>query len=60
MGDIALNSRYVDKKYAKTSGGYLTYKAAAQKTLSLNIDPTSGTVTNYDVFSFPIEQFRIA
>ena len=26
-GDIAYNSSYTDKKYAKTSGGYLTYKA---------------------------------
>lgn len=27
-GDIAFNSSKVDKTYAKTSGGYLTYKAA--------------------------------
>ena len=28
-GDIAFNSSYVDKAYAKTNGGYLTYKAAS-------------------------------
>ena len=28
QGDISYNSSYVDKTYAKTSGGYLTYKAA--------------------------------
>ncbi|HCC04047.1 MAG TPA: hypothetical protein DEP51_04230 [Clostridiales bacterium] len=27
MGDIAFNSSYLDKTYAKTTGGYLTYKA---------------------------------
>ncbi len=57
-GDITFDSSYIDKTYAKTSGGYLTYKAAASKTLSLSIDPNTGTVTSYDVFSSPIEQFR--
>ena len=28
MGDIAFNSSYLDKTYAKTTGGYLTYKAS--------------------------------
>ena len=57
-GDIAFNSAYTDKTYAKTSGGYLTYKAASTKTLSLNIDPTSGAVTSYDVSMAPISRFR--
>ena len=58
QGDIAYNSKYVDKTYAKTSGGYLTYKAASTKTLSLNIDPNSGAVTSYDVSTNPISRFR--
>lgn len=58
-GDIAWGSG-VDKNYATIKGGYLTYKAASMRTLSLNIDPNTGTVTSYDVFSSPIEQFRIA
>ena len=58
QGDITYNSNYTDSTYARTSGGYLTYKAAASKTLSLSIDPNTGTVTSYDVFSSPIEQFR--
>lgn len=57
-GDISFNTFYVDKTYAKTSGGYLTYKAASTKTLSLNIDPTSGAVTSYDVSMAPISRFR--
>ena len=57
-GDIAYNSKYADKTYAKTSGGYLTYKAASTKTLSLNIDPNSGAVTSYDVSTNPISRFR--
>ena len=28
VGDIPFNSSYIDKTYARTSGGYLTYKAA--------------------------------
>ena len=52
-GDIAFNSNYVDKTYAKTSGGYLTYKGATAKTLSLNIDPDNGTVDSYSIFSVP-------
>ena len=59
-GDISFNTFYVDKTYAKTSGGYLTYKAASTKTLSLNIDHTSGAVTSYDVFPSPLEQLRTA
>lgn len=58
-GDIAWGSG-VDKTYATIKGGYLTYKAASMRTLSLNIDPNTGTVTSYDVSSSPIEQFRIA
>ena len=58
QGDITYNSNYTDSTYARTSGGYLSYKAAASKTLSLSIDPNTGTVTSYDVFSSPIEQFR--
>ena len=58
QGDIAYNSQYFDKTYAKTSGGYLTYKAASTKTLSLNIDPNSGAVTSYDVSTNPISRFR--
>ena len=58
QGDITYNSNYTDSTYARTSGGYLTYKAAASKTLSLSIDPNTGTVTSYDVFSSPIEQFH--
>ena len=58
QGDIAYNSSYYDKTYAKTSGGYLTYKAASTKTLSLNIDPNSGAVTSYDVSTNPISRFR--
>ena len=57
-GAIAFNSNYTDKTYAKTSGGYLTYKTASTKTLSLNIDPTSGAVTSYDVSMAPISRFR--
>lgn len=57
-GDIAFNSAYTDKTYAKTSDGYLTYKAAPSKTLSLNIDPNSGAVTSYDVSTAPISRFR--
>ena len=59
-GDIAFDSSYIDKTYAKTSGGYLTYKAAATRTLLLNIDPSTGTVTSYDVFPSPLEQLRTA
>ena len=59
-GDIAFDSSYIDKTYAKTSGGYLTYKAAATRTLLLNIDPSTGTVTSYDVFPSPLEQLRAA
>lgn len=58
-GDIAWGSG-VDKTYATIKGGYLTYKAASMRTLSLNIDPNTGTVTSYDVSSSPIKQFRIA
>ena len=47
-GDIAFNSNYVDKTYATTSGGYLTYKAYSTQTLSLNVTP-SGQVTGYSV-----------
>ena len=57
-GDIPYNSQYFNKTYAKTSGGYLTYKAASTKTLSLNIDPNSGAVTSYDVSTNPISRFR--
>ena len=57
-GDIAFNSNYTNKTYATTKGGYLTYKAATSKTLSLNINPNTGAVTSYDVFSSPISQFR--
>ena len=57
-GDIAYNGSDHDKTYAKTSGGYLTYKAASTKTLSLNIDPNSGAVTSYDVSTNPISRFR--
>ena len=28
VGDISFNSSYIDKTYAKTTGGYLTYKAS--------------------------------
>ena len=57
-GDIAYNGSDHDKTYAKTSGGYLTYKVASTKTLSLNIDPNSGAVTSYDVSTNPISRFR--
>ena len=57
-GDIAYNSSYTDKTYAKTSGGYLTYKAAIQKTLSLNVDPNTGAVTSYDVFTSPMFKYK--
>ena len=46
------------KTYAKISGGYLTYKAATQKTLSLNIDPNTGTVTSYDVSTSPMSTYK--
>lgn len=57
-GDISFNTFYVDKTYAKTSGGYLTYKAASTKTLSLNIDHTSGAVTSYDVSTSPMSTYK--
>ena len=57
-GDIPYDGNFEDKAYAKTSGGYLTYKAASTKTLSLNIDPNSGAVTSYDVSTNPISRFR--
>ena len=58
-GDIAVADRNsCDKTYAKTSGGYLTYKAATQKTLSLNIDPNSGAVTSYDVSTSPMSTYK--
>lgn len=57
-GDISYDRTVVDKTYAKTSGGYLTYKAATSKTLSLNINPNTGAVTSYDITTSPIEQFR--
>ena len=57
-GDQEYDSSSVDKTYAKTSGGYLTYKAATSKTLSLNINPNTGAVTSYDITTSPIEQFR--
>ena len=57
-GDIAYNSSYTDKTYAKTSGGYLTYKAAIQKTLSLNVDPNTGAVTSYDVSTSPMSTYK--
>ena len=44
-GDIQFDSSVVDKTYAKTKNGYLTYKAAA-KSLKLNVDQ-SGTVNGY-------------
>ena len=44
-GDISFNYNYDDKTYAKTSGGYLTYKAAT-RSLKLNID-SSGVVNGY-------------
>lgn len=55
-GDIAFDSNYIDKTYAKTSGGYLTYKGATAKTLSLNIDPDNGTVDSYSIFSVPAKK----
>lgn len=58
-GDIAWGSG-VDKTYATIKGGYLTYKAVSMRTLSLNIELNTGTVTSYDISSSPIEQFRIA
>ena len=57
-GDIAYNSNYVDQTYAKAKGGYLTYKAASTKTLSLNIDHTSGAVTSYDVSTSPMSTYK--
>ena len=58
-GDIAVGDRNsYDKTYAKISGGYLTYKAATQKTLSLNIDPNTGTVTSYDVSTSPMSTYK--
>ena len=48
-GDITYNSSYSDKTYAKTKGGYLTYKASTTRKLSLNVDPNTGTVTSYDI-----------
>ena len=53
-GDISYDRTVVDKTYAKTSGGYLTYKAATSKTLSLNINPNTGAVTSYDITTSPI------
>lgn len=44
-GDISFNSSSIDKTYAKTSGGYLTYKAATRR-LNLDID-SSGVVNGY-------------
>lgn len=57
-GDQEYDSSSVDKTYAKISGGYLTYKAATQKTLSLNIDPNTGTVTSYDVSTSPMSTYK--
>lgn len=55
-GDIAFDSNYTDKTYAKTSGGYLTYRGATAKTLSLNINPDNGAVDSYSVFSAPTKK----
>ena len=48
-GDIAYSSSSTDKTYAKTSGGYLTYKAATSRTLSLQINPGNGAVIGFAV-----------
>lgn len=48
-GDIAYSSSSTDKTYAKTSGGYLTYKAATSRTLSLQINPENGAVIGFAV-----------
>jgi len=51
-GDIAYNSSYVDKTYATTTGGYLTYKAApaaaSVASLSLDYDESTGTITGFN------------
>ena len=57
-GAISYDSSKTDVTYANWTTGYLTYKAASTKTLSLNIDPNSGAVTSYDVSTAPISRFR--
>ena len=57
-GAISYDSSKTDVTYANWTTGYLTYKAASTKTLSLNIDPNSGAVTSYDVSTNPISRFR--
>ena len=57
-GAISYDSSKEDATYANWTTGYFTYKAASTKTLSLNIDPTSGAVTSYDVSMAPIARFR--
>ena len=57
-GVISYDSSKTDVTYANWTTGYFTYKAASTKTLSLNIDPTSGAVTSYDVSTASISRFR--
>jgi uncharacterized repeat protein (TIGR02543 family) len=60
-GDIAYNSNssYSDKTYAKTSGGYLTYKAAPASVAEiamLNLDANGGTTATQ---TYRMEEFTV-
>ena len=57
-GAISYDSTKTDATYANWTTGYFTYKAVSTKTLSLNIDPTSGTVTSYDVSPSPMSTYK--
>ena len=57
-GAISYDSTKTDATYANWTTGYFTYKAFSTKTLSLNIDPTSGTVTSYDVSTSPMSTYK--
>ena len=57
-GAISYDSTKTDATYANWTTGYFTYKAVSTKTLSLNIDPTSGTVTSYDVSTSPMSTYK--
>ena len=57
-GTISYDSSKTDATYANWGTGYLTYKATTTKTLSLNIDPNTSSVTSYDVLTAPISRFR--
>ena len=57
-GAISYDPTKTTATYANWTTGYLTYKAASTKTLSLNIDPNTGTVTSYDVSTSPMSTYK--